>query len=273
MNEEDNGRKFHTPVTEVDGETFYLGKPVRWTAIVERFRSSDDHFSAKIRLGEDRRMPEIGDLVLVQGRKGAEFIAPILALRNATYSIVHVITANPPWSSDSYLAKQERSWAEAIHSRLEARKKARLMDVREQENLCVVCGEPDLAACACVRAERERLAQEKREAAEQVERAAKQAAERYARREHAEKCRAHNERADAARANLKEEAVRAAIEEKQGGLAAAGRALGIDKYSNGRQDWYSPKPTSAGAYLSEWMKKNAPDLPEYARELRKKFGK
>ena len=273
MNPENNDYKVITPVTEVDGVMCYLGQPVRWTATVERFRSSDDEFSAKIKLGEDRHMPEFGDLVWVQGRKGAEFIAPILALRNATYSIVHVITADPPWSADSYLARQERSWAKALNSRLQARKEARLMDVREQENLCVVCGEPDLDACACVRSQRERLAQEKREAADQERRAAKQAAERKAQQEHAEQCRAHNERADAARANLTEVAVRAALDMTDGGLAAAGRELGIDKYSHDGADWYSQEVSSAGNYLSGWMKKNAPNLPAYASELREKAGK
>ena len=131
----------------------------RWTATVERFKSCDDAFSAKIKVtGHDgHERPQIGDLVKVRGRKGAEFIAPIIAIRHEGYSNVHVVTEYPPWVADSYLARQERSRAEALRSTLEARKDARLMDVRQQLNLCVVCGEGDLAACACVRAEQERV--------------------------------------------------------------------------------------------------------------------
>ena len=276
MNEEDNGHKVITPVTEVDGEIFFFDQPVQWTAKVERFRPDDDQYSAKIVLQAGGREPQIGDLVLVRGWKGAEFIAPIIAVRNAKTTSVYVITADPPWRADSYLARQERSWTEAIDSRLQARKEARLMDVREQENLCVVCGEPDLDACACVRAQRERIEQMAREAAAQEKRAAEKAAEQKKQQEWNEKCRAHNERADAARSNLTEEAVRAAIEKTDGGLAAAGRELGIDEYENqwdGEASWYARETKNAYPFLSNWIKNNASDLKTYARELREKAGK
>ena len=42
MNEEDNGHKVITPVTEVDGEIFFFDQPVQWTAKVEHFRPDDD---------------------------------------------------------------------------------------------------------------------------------------------------------------------------------------------------------------------------------------
>lgn len=245
----------------INGRLHYCGKPVEWAGTPERYKSGEE-YAVKITLDRapEQRTPRLGELVRVQGRKGADFIAPIIAIRNATPTIVHAVTDYPPWIDESYVERRERR-------RVDALKKSRTVAVRESLGLCIICGaEPQ--ACACV-VRAEAAAKESTERLE-AERAELAGAE--ARKKLVEENELHNRNADQARANLTVDDVKAAVLRNKGNLKKIGADLGVEKYSG----WgLSPtfvdkeqKPYPASAFLVHWFKKNAPELSALAAELR-----
>ena len=221
-------------------------------------------FRCRIDLSSDDRdkRPLIGEHVFVTDEDGAEFIAPILALHKEWIDwandgtqtpFVVVITENPPWLAETHAAMRARIEAEAVaHNRK--------MQAREAAGLCPVCGEDNLKNCACVRVQKERAAQEKVR-----DQHAKEAYEQDV------QCEEHNQRAAARLAALTVEAAEAAIEESRGVVAAAGRALRLEKYERA----YSPRPGGRRyeqsmmiSPFSKWLRKNAPDLVRRAQSLR-----
>lgn len=69
-----------------------------WTGSPVRYKP-DEPFVARIKVGtaSGDDQPEIGDLVRVVGRKGAEWIAPILAIRARTHASTYAYVGDPPW--------------------------------------------------------------------------------------------------------------------------------------------------------------------------------
>ena len=75
-------------------------EPVKRTATPGRFNAAEP-FCAKINIEDMQPCPEsgaprIGDLVRVCGRQGAEFVAPIVAIRSVGTHYTYVIAEEPP---------------------------------------------------------------------------------------------------------------------------------------------------------------------------------
>lgn len=243
----------------IEGLLHYCGQPVKWTGAPERQGPGSEHLvkiKRELSLAEEK--PQLGDMVRVQGKSEAEFIAPIIAIHKVTRTAVHAVTDSPPWANESFGARRVREGLDVL-------KEARRVAVRESLGLCIICGE-DPQVCGCVEAA-ERHARERKEARSTAVTAEEQ-------RKLIERRKLHNERAMERRANLTVEEVKGAIIRNQGDWRSIGVDLGIDKYF---EETFLPasghgletvKPRSAGPFLAPWCKRNAPELDVLAARLR-----
>ena len=255
-------------IERIDGVLYWNEQRVKWAGVAQRYHANEP-FSAKIdgwdQSRNDEGTPQIGDLInVLGGRSGAEFIAPIMAIRAAPKGTryIFVMAGPPPWATETHLARQMRAQTEALQE-------ARRIEILQQLDLCVVCEEGPLEACACVQRKKRKQDQLEKEAAERAEVIA-----------WAAHCDKHNAAADQRRRALTADAVRKALAAADGRPGDAGRALGVDKFNlRVTRNWtkpehledltvYSEVTYSPGSWLSGWMSRKAPELQEYASQLR-----
>ena len=228
-------------------------EPVQWSGAPQCYRSGEP-FVVKIRGGcraWDRQepTPQIGDRVRVLGRDGTEFIARIHAIRARTEAHTFALADDPPWAEETFRERRARGERRAVEN-------ARIAQLRQDHGLCVLCGEASLDDCRCVRGLRA-------DQARQAQRAAAEASER----EHTHACEAYNREAAARRESLTLEAVEDAIVQSGGRLVMAGRILGVEQFR--KHKWERGYPdTPNSRFLPQWVRRNAPQLLDFARELR-----
>ena len=222
---------------------------VSWIGNPERYQPGEP-FCARIEHEKDAAvLPAIGDVVLVRGYWGAEFIVRIHAIRARGADCTYALTEDPPWVAETFRERRAKSERQAEES-------ARRTIVLKDMGLCVCCGEADLENCACHRALAEELANKERQRADET-----------AEQERIRAVEEHNRLAEERRAKLTEEAVEDALVQAGGRPVEAGRLLGVEQFRiTASKMQYPDAPNTR--YLPQWIGKHAPHLSGFARDLR-----
>ena len=197
-------------------------------------------------------LPEIGDRVLARGRRGAEWIGTVAAMRGTEERGAWVVLAEPPPWVDS---------AAAARAEVEALLELRRARAREQAGVCAACGEPVEPECPCVAKEREKAAARRETRLQEQSALAREKAD-------ADAAAAREQTARAALAELDDLAVdevRAVIEAAGYDLQAAGENLGLADYKRGGT--YGSTRT-VWAQLKGWLRRrgNAAWGPDVLRK-------
>ena len=215
-----------------------------------------ERYSVFVHATPSGTLPDIGDRVRARGRRGAEWIGTIAAVRMTREDGAWVVLAEPPpWVDAAAVAEAEREALLAL----------RQTKTREQAGVCVACGEPAEPECPCVTKERERAAAQREARLEQQAADAKETAA-------ADAAAARARAGQAALAGLDDlpaDEVRAIIEGAGYDLQAAGEKLGLIEYKRG--GIYSAYGTRKTVWtqLKSWLKRsrNAAWAPEVLRKV------
>ena len=124
------------------------------------FRNEEGEWFASIRHTSVVQEVEIGDEVCVNGRKGAQWMTTIIAIKERTRDRTDILCGQPPWSPNRETLTMERT-ATARRTLLDIAETERRNHIRTEAGLCRNCGEfPDDCACkrtALAEAEQQRM--------------------------------------------------------------------------------------------------------------------
>lgn len=113
------------------------------------FRNEDGEWFATIRHGGCDPRVEIGDEVCVNGRKDAQWLTTIIAIKERKRDSSIVFCGQPPWSPDRETVRMERA-ATARRALLDVSETEELHRIRGAVGVCLKCGE-FADDCACKR--------------------------------------------------------------------------------------------------------------------------
>lgn len=140
-----------------------------WTATNPKRYKQGERYSVLITPLAPGEVVEIGDLVKVTStRGGAEFIAPVLAIRAVDNKGTWVVTDNPAWVENSFQADRIASEYTELDNLIEKQKSNRFEEIMLKSGICIFCGEPDDEDCPCYH-EEQKIAQERRQKRLQAE--------------------------------------------------------------------------------------------------------
>ena len=140
-----------------------------WTATNPKRYKQGERYSVLITPLAPGEVVEIGDLVKVTStRGGAEFTAPVLAIRAVDNKGTWVVTDNPAWVENSFKADRIASEYTELDNLIEKQKSNRFEEIMLKSGICIFCGEPDDDDCPCYHEEK-KMAQERRQERLQAE--------------------------------------------------------------------------------------------------------
>lgn len=221
-----------------------------WRGVRIRRLEPGERYSVFVQASPSGTLPDINDRVRARGRRGAEWIGTIAAVRMTTDDGAWVVLAEPPpWIDPATVARAETQALRELHD----------TRTRQQAGVCLACDEPAEPECPCVGRKREQAAA-KREARLKEEAEAAEAAA----------AKAERDKAPAALAtlgNLPVDEIRAVIESAGYDLQVAGKKLGLIDMRH-RDGWGCQKGASTKQQLSNWLrrKRNATWGPDMIRQ-------